>query len=49
MENDNPCKGCENNCCKSFKLFKSGEEVEGGENRRGVVWKPGKSVSSDGV
>ena len=28
-ENDNPCKGCENNCCKSFKLFKSGEEVAG--------------------
>ena len=26
-EKDNLCGGCENNCCKDFKLYRSREEV----------------------
>jgi Fe-S-cluster containining protein len=27
-EKENLCQGCENNCCKDFKLFWSREEIE---------------------
>ncbi len=26
-ENENQCSGCENNCCKSFRLYRGEEEI----------------------